>query len=199
MLSAYVKRHLHRLVFLGLLASALALTADALWLAGKAKLAQTLLSKAWYATLDDGRQHKPWPWADHWPVARLKVPDLAVDQIVLAGESGPVLAFAPGQNMQADRPGDGGTVVISGHRDTHFRFLKDLRPGMVINVQTRKGSIRYQVRDTAIVDSKISKIPVSRDFEQLVLVTCYPFDSLLAGGSLRYLVWAGEALSTRLE
>ena len=28
---------------------------------------------------------KPWPWADTWPVARLVVPSLGIDQIVLEG------------------------------------------------------------------------------------------------------------------
>jgi sortase A len=193
MLGVELKKHWHRILLLGLLVAGVGLTADALWLAAKAKLAQILLSQAWSATLHDGQQHKPWPWADHWPVARLQVPDLAVDQIVLAGESGAVLAFAPGQNMQGHRPGDGGTIVISGHRDTHFQFLRDLKNGMVINVQTREGIIQYQVRKTAIVDSRNTKIPIEGDLEQLVLVTCYPFDSLLAGGPLRYQVWAEKA------
>ncbi len=190
MLSLRGSRRLHGLVLLGLLGAGLALTADALWLAGKAKLAQVLLQQAWSDTLAEGGAHKPWPWADHWPVARLEVPGLAVDQIVLAGESGAVLAFAPGQNMQAGAPSGGGTVIISGHRDTHFRFLRDLRPGMLVQVQTQSAAVQYRVRSAVIVDARAVQLPVSGDQEELVLVTCYPFDSLRAGGSLRYLVWA---------
>ena len=190
MLSLRGSRRLHGLVLLGLLGAGLALTADALWLAGKAKLAQVLLQQAWSDTLAEGGAHKPWPWADHWPVARLEVPGLAVDQIVLAGESGAVLAFAPGQNMQAGEPGGGGTVVISGHRDTHFRFLQDMRPGMQVQVQTPTAVVQYRVRSAVIVDARAVQLPVRGDQEELVLVTCYPFDSLRAGGSLRYLVWA---------
>lgn len=193
MLGVGLKKHWHRIIFLGLLATGVGLTADALWLAAKAKLAQILLSQAWSATLDDGRQHKPWPWADHWPVARLQVPDLAVDQIVLAGESGAVLAFAPGQNMQAYGPGDGGTAVLSGHRDTHFRFLRDLKKGMTINVQTRGRTIHYKVTEMAIMNAEKSKIPIGHEVAELVMVTCYPFDGIQAGGPLRYVVWAEEA------
>jgi sortase A len=179
------------LLILVLVAAGSLLIGDALWLTAKAKVAQALLSRAWSATLADGAEHKPWPWADHWPVARLVVPDLRVDQIVLAGDSGAVLAFAPGQNMQAGRPGHGdGTVVISGHRDSHFRFLRNVTPGQMIKIETRDKRIRYRVRDMAIVDANTTTLPLSSGWEQLVLVTCYPFDSLTAGGSLRYVVWA---------
>ena len=52
---------------------------------GKAWLAQRLLERAWAVTLAGGGPVKPWPWADTWPVARLKVPALDVDLFVLAG------------------------------------------------------------------------------------------------------------------
>lgn len=69
---------------------------SAAYLHAKAWLAQVLLAEAWAATLADGTPHKPWPWADTAPVARLQVPALGVDQIVLAGVSGRSLAFGPG-------------------------------------------------------------------------------------------------------
>jgi sortase A len=59
----------------------------------KAQLSQVLLSRAWAETLTGAEQVRPWSWADTWPVARLRVPGLSIDQIVLAGSSGRSLAL----------------------------------------------------------------------------------------------------------
>jgi len=162
--------------------------ADAFWLYGKAMVGQVLLTRAWAKTLEDGKEHKPWPWADHWPVARLISEEHNIDQIVLAGDSGSVLAFAPGMNLQAAKPGEGGTVVISGHRDTHFRFLKNIKPEAELTLQTKGGFHRYRIEETMIVDSRTTRIDPTLDNGQLVLVTCYPFDAIDAGGPMRFVV-----------
>ena len=160
------------------------------WLYGKAELGQVLLSRAWAKTLEDGKGHKPWPWADHWPVARLISEEHKIDQIVLAGDSGSVLAFAPGMNLQAAKPGQTGTVIISGHRDTHFRFLQNIKPGSELTLQTRDGSYRYLIEETRIVDSRTIRIDPTLGEGHLVLITCYPFDAFDARGSLRFIaVW----------
>jgi len=72
-------------------------TGSGTWIYVKAKLAQVLLQRAWAVSLAGQRDVKPWPWADTWPVARLVVPSLGIDQIVLAGAHGRTLAFGPGQ------------------------------------------------------------------------------------------------------
>jgi hypothetical protein len=72
---------------------------------------------------------KPWPWADTWPVARLRMQHPSVDLIVLAGAYGRTLAFGPGHVTSSALPGQEGTVMLTGHRDTHFRFLKDVQTG----------------------------------------------------------------------
>lgn len=163
---------------------------DAFWLYGKAHLGQMLLSHAWAKTLEDGKDHKPWPWADHWPVARLISEEHNIDQIVLAGDSGSVLAFAPGMNLQAAKPGETGTVIISGHRDTHFRFLKDIKPGSELTLRTQDGTYKYQIEETKIVDSRTTRIDPALGKSQLALVTCYPFNSIDVGGPLRFVVLA---------
>ncbi len=166
---------------------------DAFWLYGKAQVGQMLLSRAWAKTLEDGKDHKPWPWADHWPVARLISVEHNIDQIVLAGDSGSVLAFAPGMNLQAAKPGEGGTVVISGHRDTHFRFLQHIKPGAELTLQTQDGSYRYLIEENKIVDSRTTRIDATVGDGQLLLVTCYPFDAIDVGGSMRFVVSGKKA------
>ena len=160
---------------------------DAFWLYGKAQVGQMLLSRAWAKTLEDGKDHKPWPWADHWPVARLISEEHNIDQIVLAGDSGSVLAFAPGMNLQAAKPGETGTVLISGHRDTHFRFLQNIKPGAEFTLQTQDGKHQYRIEETRIVDSRTTRINPTTGEDQLLLVTCYPFEMVDPGGPRRFI------------
>lgn len=167
----------------------------------KAWLAQVLLSHAWAETVA-GRAHdgdrageieRPWPWADTGPIARIRVPDLGVDEIVLAGASGRTLAFGPGHLDQTAMPGEAGHSVISGHRDTHFAFLADLAPDMKLEVQRADGSWRrYEVRDSAVIDSRTARLSLAADRPALTLVTCWPFDAIDPGGPLRYAVYATE-------
>jgi sortase A len=65
------------------------------WIHAKAALAKHLVSNAWSETLASGKTARPWPWADTWPVARLRFPSLKRDVPVLAGASGSTLAFGP--------------------------------------------------------------------------------------------------------
>lgn len=163
---------------------------DAGWIHAKAALAQGLLRRAWAQTLADGVAHRPWPWADTEPVARLQAPSLGEDQIVLAGDSGRVLAFGPGWAPASAAPGSDGRSVISGHRDTHFAWLRKLTVDDRLRVVTRNGSRDYRVVDTTVVDSREQRIEVSQADGELLLVTCWPFDAVAAGGPLRYVVTA---------
>jgi len=165
------------------------------WIHAKAQLAQYLLQRAWARTLDGERDAKPWPWADTRPVARLRVPAHGVDLIVLDGVSGRTLAFAPGHATGGPLPGTPGTAVISGHRDTHFRFLAALKPGDEILIDTPgRPAARFRVVEAAVVDSRTAVIRAA-DGPALALLTCYPFDALRAGGPLRWVVTALPATS----
>ncbi len=161
----------------------------------KAWLSQVLLSEAWATTVaksdDDATLHKPWPWADTGPVARLTVPALGVDQIVLAGASGRTLAFGPGHLDETARPGAAGHSVISGHRDTHFAFLEDLAPDTKLEIQRADGAWQsYRVRDSQVIDARTARLSLAAERPALTLVTCWPFDTAEPGGPLRYAVFA---------
>jgi sortase A len=157
----------------------------------KARVAQHLLHRAWARALAGETSVRPWPWADTWPVARLRVPAHGVDLIVLDGVSGRTLAFGPGHAWRSARPGAPGTAIISGHRDTHFRFLQHIRPGDEILVDTPgRPTARFVVTDTAVVDSRTAVVRGADGEAGLVLLTCYPFEALRAGGPLRWAVTA---------
>jgi sortase A len=163
----------------------------------KAQLAQVLLHRAWDRGRDTGSAVKPWPWADTHPIARLIVPARNADTFVLAGASGRTLAFGPGHLDGSAQPGDSGNAVITAHRDTHFRFLKDVASGDEVLVERSDGGRRrFVVRTSYVADHRDLRLPRDTAVPTLTLVTCYPFDALNPGGPLRYVVVA-EAASMR--
>ena len=179
-------------------ATALALLGLGLWQVGeglyihaKAALAQVLLQSAWERTLTGEARARPWPWADTWPVARLRVPGRDIDLIVLAGATGRTLAFGPGHLQGSAAPGAPGMSIVTGHRDTHFRFLEELRVGDELIIEERGGARRrYRVTATRVADYRRPGIRLDGPSPALTLVTCYPFDAVVPGGPLRYLVGA---------
>lgn len=161
------------------------------WIYAKARLAQVLLRRAWSRTLAGEMRVPPWPWADTWPVGRLRIPSHDVDVIVLNGAYGRTLAFGPALAESSATPGAGGTTILTGHRDTHFAFVARLRDSEEIVIDTPDGnSRRYRVQGSRIVDARTDSIRLADDEEELILVTCYPFEAVFTGGPLRYLVKA---------
>ncbi len=157
----------------------------------KAALAQLLVRDAWQRSVSlGGAIVKPWPWADTWPVAELDVPRLRRRQYVLAGASGRTLAFGPALSPGAAEPGARGRVVVSGHRDTHFAFLRELEVGDRIWLADARGRHAYEVVSFEVADARIARLRVDSDDARLALVTCWPFDAVTPGGPLRYVVEA---------
>ena len=157
----------------------------------KAALAQVLLERSWDESLDGKAETRPWPWADTYPVARIAVPKLGIEEIVLAGANGRNLAFGPTHLAGTALPGAAGHSILTGHRDTHFTFLRDLHPGQEVRVQRPDGGWRsYRVLGTAVIDARNLRLADGDGRPSLTLVTCYPFDAVEPGGPLRYLVYA---------
>ncbi len=192
-------RHRQRLagaLLLGLAAGFLLL---ALWIPSKALLAQYLLERSWAQASAHSDAPKPWPWADTHPVAKIRAANLGVEQIVLSGDSGRVLAFGPGWTQSSAAPGAIGTSIISGHRDTHFSWLQKLQDGDLVELESVSGLRRYRVNGSAIVDARYTSIDVHGGEDQLLLITCWPFDALVSGGPERYVVnLVPETLSKQL-
>ena len=164
------------------------------WIMMKAELAQWLIADAWQQALeaetDSTSVHKPWQWADTWPIARLQAPAHKIDLYILEGDRGNALAFGPGRNQSSRLPGEGSSV-IGGHRDTHFRFLKDVSIGEPLRVQTRSGEwLDYRIQERKVINVNQDPLRVHLNDQQLVLVTCYPFDTFTSGGPLRLVVFA---------
>ena len=177
------------------------LIGQGLWIHVKAAAAQALLQHAWAQTLNTQQPNKPWPWADTWPVGRLLVPRLDINQIILADASGRSLAFGPGLVGNGIFPdGDSQSLILSGHRDTHFSFLQDVWQEDTITVQTIQGTwFTYVVEDITVVDSRTDQLISHQEGDNLLLITCYPFDALLPGGPLRYIVTASHVSTNAIS
>lgn len=162
---------------------------DAIWIPIKAEIAQVLLARSWHQALAGNPDAKPWPWADTRAVAILEVPRLGLKEIVLEGSSGRNLAFGPTlvNVTPVDKTDD---RILSGHRDTHFHFLKDLKKGDLLRLVTPGSSREYQVNWLEAVDVRQQQLVIDDDVERLTLLTCYPFDTPTAGGPLRWVVTA---------
>jgi sortase A len=177
-----------------MLAAGLWFVGGAAWLQGKALLAQALIQRAWAANLDGGSpQARPWSWADTTPVGRLEFVRQRQSMIVLAGDSGRVLAFGPGHRPGSSLPGGGGNSVISAHRDTHFAVLEEVDVGDIVKVEGVDGrTLTYRVDRLDVIDEHDLSVTEQRGIDQLTLVTCWPFDAITPGGPLRYVVSASR-------
>ena len=178
-----------RLAAAALLLASLVLFGEGLFIHAKGLLAQ-VLERAFAATVASGRAVKPWSWADTWPVARIEVKRLQARTIALAGSSGQALAFGPGHVEQTADAGERGIALYAAHRDTHFRFLKDVAIGDEIAVTRRDGkTVRYRADRASIVRFDQSGLDPLTGGYDLVLSTCWPFDAVTPG-PLRYLLHA---------
>jgi sortase A len=179
-----------RAAILVLALAGLVLFGQGIYIHAKALVAQVLLQRAFAETIASGHPTKPWSWADTWPVARIEVKRLHVSAIVLSGSSGQALAFGPGHVELTPDAGERGVAVYSAHRDTHFRFLKDVAIGDEIVVTRSDGhAFRYRADRTSVVRFDDSGIDPLADGYHLVLSTCWPFDAVTPGPE-RYVLHA---------
>ena len=169
---------------------AISFFAQGIYLQGKAIVAQRLLSFAWASYLEDGERHKPWPWADGGPIARLTIAGQA-PLMVLKGASADHLAFAPAWMVASSSFGQAGNSVIAAHNDTHFKRLEDVQLNSFLTLTIYPNAqFNYQVVDTKIVNEKALSVLDVTDQEILTLITCYPFASRLISSELRFVVIA---------
>ncbi len=170
------------------LIAGLAMLLKASYMNGKALLAQILISSSWEIGLAAGTPQKPWWWADTQAIAELKIPSAKKKLYVMQDDSGESLAFGPGHLSASAKVSTDGHVMISGHRDTHFSFLRELSAGDEIETQDLLGAkAHYQVIGFRILDINKDSL-LKHDDNLLSLITCYPFDDFVPGGPLRFIV-----------
>lgn len=82
------------------------------------------------------------------PVARIEIPRIGVDFIVLQGVDLRLLQDGPGHFPQTPLPGQAGNASIAGHRTTYkapFNRIDELDPGDEITITSLQGTFTYRV------------------------------------------------------
>jgi len=122
-------------------------------------------------------------------VARLEIPRLDLDAVVVNGTSSGDLRRGPGRHLETSMPGERGLVYVAGHRTTYgapFSDIDKLRPGDSIFLELPYASLEYKVMSHRVVDDNDLSVLQSGGREELVLQACHP----RFFASDRYLVYA---------
>ncbi len=157
----------------------------------KTALSEQLIQQAWRQVLKGNTEAQPWPWIKSAPVAKLSIPHLNKNFIVMRGTSSTILDAAPGWHEGTDFPGSNGISLISGQRNTHFSFLKHLKPGDHIFLQTDlTNKQHYVVDELAIVQTATMQVPLKGNESVILLSTDYPFLNWKKNESMQFVVIA---------
>jgi len=126
-------------------------------------------------TVPSAAAANPPPALDGGLIGRIEIPRLGLSAIVMEGIGAKTLRRAVGHIPGTALPGQPGNVGISGHRDTFFRPLRNIRQNDIITLTTLLGEFRYRVVSTKIVRPDNVAVLDPGNNEVLTLVTCYPF------------------------
>ncbi len=154
-------------------------------------LSQYLLRQAWEKSLNEGKSVRPWLGAHVSPVARIEVPRLGADLLVLTGggewETRLGAVLLPGAAL----PGGAGNSVVFGASEPQFRFLRQLRPGDELLVETRARALhRYRVLEAGHLAKSDRRLRASTGEARLTVAICSPVQPTRSGATSCYAVVA---------
>jgi sortase A len=107
------------------------------------------------------------------PVARLVIPKIDLDEIVIEGVDGDALNAGPGHLPGSVVPGVRGNAIVSAHRDRHFSHFDLLSVGDTVLTDSRAGRMKWVIVSQRIVDKDSPALFATRD-TTLTLTTCWP-------------------------
>ena len=155
----------------------------------KAKVAQYLLNNAWNKTIETGDEYEPWPGFDGYPILKVSIPKFKLQQIVLSNTSGQSLAFGPSFHPETYLPKENKITAISSHRDSHGYYIRDLKINDFVILEDKENNkFTYKVINFKIINVEDKDLQFNKMSNQLLLITCYPFDAIISGTKLRYIV-----------
>lgn len=122
-------------------------------------------------------------------LGELILPTLQASMPIIEGANEDELEKGVGHVSQTVLPGEADQAVLSGHRDTVFRRVGELKIGDSLIVQTKMGRFTYAIEKTWIVDAEDRSVIRSVSEPILLLTTCYPFD-FFGNAPQRYIIQA---------
>ncbi len=110
-------------------------------------------------------------------IARIKVPDMGVDHVVVEGTDHDTLKKGPGRYRGTFMPGEGQLVYIAGHRTTYgapFSHIDRLERGDKVTLELPYATFEYAVTGRKIVPADYLQALESRGREEVALQACWP-------------------------
>lgn len=127
-------------------------------------------------------------------IGSLSIPVLEKKLPIIQGTGTDELKKGVGHFTQSVLPGEEDNCVLSGHRDTVFAELGELKIGDQLILQTSVGTFTYEVNGSRIVHEDDKTVIVPTDHAVLTMTTCYPFN-YLGHAPDRYIVSADLVIS----
>lgn len=151
------------------------------WVArDRARSAWDAQEAAWARVAANGRAAAavvPSPIPAGAPVARLVIPRIALDEVIVEGVGRAELNAGPGHMPDTPLPGAPGNAVLSAHRDMHFRRLGQLRVGDTVTTVSALGAVRWRISERRIVGARARAIFATAT-PTLTLTTCWPMRAI---------------------
>jgi LPXTG-site transpeptidase (sortase) family protein len=122
-------------------------------------------------------------------IGSIYLPNVHKSMNIYEGTNQKTLEKGIGHFLKSSLPGEKNNSILSGHRDTFFRSLKDIKPKDTIYIETATGIFYYKVRKIDIVSSNNHNVLSVKSRPILTLTTCYPF-YYLGDAPKRYIVTA---------
>ncbi|MFB1049925.1 class D sortase [Paraliobacillus sp. JSM ZJ581] len=123
-------------------------------------------------------------------VGKLQIPSIDAELAIVEGTDPEDLAEGVGHYSESAYPEQNDQIVLSGHRDTVFRSLGDVKLGDTFTIQLPHGDYTYEMVDSKIVAADdTSIIKSTAPDEELIISTCYPF-SYIGDAPDRYIIYA---------
>lgn len=123
-------------------------------------------------------------------IGTLYIPAIDAEIAIIEGTSEDDLEKGVGHYLGTSFPLQGDQIVLSGHRDTVFRRMGELKVGDEFIVNMPYGSFSYKMVSTQIVDANDrTVIKPTAPNEILTITTCYPF-SYIGNAPNRYIIMA---------
>ncbi|KZE64210.1 sortase [Fictibacillus phosphorivorans] len=109
-------------------------------------------------------------------IGNLYIPKLKAELPIFHGTNEDELEKGVGHFADSVLPGEKDNSVLSGHRDTVFRKLGEVKKGDLLVVTTTAGEFTYKVKQVRIVDKDDRTVIVPKPRATLTVSTCYPFN-----------------------